>query len=284
VDDNATNRRIVGELLANWRMRPKLADGADAAMEHLERAHEAGDPFRLAILDANLPGTDGLRLASRIKADPRFASTALILLTPASRPPESFARPRADIAATVAKPPKQSELLDAILTCMTPPAAPPEPARGRTDPRVPPPRPLHILLAEDNLVNQRLASRLLEKRGHSVCVVDNGRDAVQALERERYDVVLMDVQMPGMDGLKATAAIRRHPRPDIARIRVIAMTAHAMKGDRERCLESGMDAYVSKPLDVRELYESIERNAPGIRPAAGQQTPACAAGQSETSR
>jgi PAS domain S-box-containing protein len=269
VDDNATNRRILEEMLGNWHMRATaVADGA-AALAELSRAVAAGRPYALVLLDALMPQMDGFMLAQEIKQRPEIAGTTLLMLSSAEG---SSARARElPIAACVMKPVKQSDLFDAVVTCLgvalrreTGPAA--EPAPGQ-------PRRLRVLLAEDNAVNQKLMVRLLEKQGHRVTVAGDGREVLAALERESFDVALMDVQMPEIDGFEATAAIRRGEQVTGRHLPIIAMTAHAMKGDRERCLKAGMDAYVSKPIQASELFEVLEKTVPQAAPG-GEQAPA----------
>jgi signal transduction histidine kinase/CheY-like chemotaxis protein len=256
VDDNATNRRILGEMLSHLGMRPQLVDGADAALKALRGAVEAGDPFPLVLLDGSMPGMDGFGLAGNIRGRPELAGTTLVMLTSAGQPGDAARCRELGIQAYLIKPVKQSELLDAVFTALGVSAgdgpAPPAPAA--------PPirRRLHVLLAEDNVVNQRLAVRLLEKHGHTVSLTGTGREALAALERQSFDLILMDVEMPEMDGLEATAEIRRRERDTARHVPILAMTAHAMKGDRERCLEAGMDGYVSKPIQAQELWQAIE--------------------------
>jgi PAS domain S-box-containing protein len=261
VDDNATNRQILEEMLANWRMRPTAVDGGPAALARMKQAAAAGEPFALVLLDAMMPGMDGFALAEEIGSHPELAGAVLMMLSSAGRP-EDGARCRAlGIGTYLTKPVKQSELLDAILTALDaaaveeppPPAEEEPPAAGRR---------LRVLLAEDNPVNQRLAVGLLERQGHAVVVAGNGREAVAALEADRFDVVLMDVQMPEMGGLEATQAVRAREAAVGRHTPIIAMTAHAMKGDRERCLEAGMDDYVSKPVRAQDLYDALGRVAP----------------------
>jgi PAS domain S-box-containing protein len=254
VDDNATNRRILEEMLTNWHMKPTLVESGAEALAELQRASEAGTPYALALLDAMMPEMDGYSLARAIRDHVQFAGTIIMMLSSADRGAETGDLP---VAAALMKPIKQSELFDAIMTSMgvalrggAPAATEAEPARSS--------RPLRILLAEDNLVNQKLAIRLLERRGHQVTVANNGKEALAALENELFDVLLMDVQMPEVDGFEATAAIRARERLTGAHLPIVAMTAHAMKGDREKCLRMGMDAYVSKPLQPSELVEAVE--------------------------
>ncbi|HJS73236.1 MAG TPA: response regulator, partial [Vicinamibacteria bacterium] len=255
VDDNATNRRILSEMLANWHMKPTVVTSASEALQELERARSAGAPHVLAIVDALMPGTDGYTLTERIRADKRVAATRIIMLTSAGPGGRGRAR-KAGVAMFLTKPVKQSDLLDAIVTVM---ARTRRQARDETAPRErrPAARPLRILVAEDNLMNQKLVLRLLEKWGHRPTLAQTGREAFDATAREIFDLVLMDVQMPEWSGLEATAAIRERERGGRKHLPIVAMTAHAMKGDRERCLAAGMDGYVSKPLDARELYDTV---------------------------
>jgi CheY-like chemotaxis protein len=260
VDDNATNRRILEEVFTNWRMRPLTANGGVAALRELEGALRAGDPFAIVLLDGHMPNMDGFALAQRITDDQRYAGTKLVMLTSASDP-EDIARCRKlGISAYLTKPVKQSELFDVIVSVISQPIA--EKPKSPKRPRARRERGLHLLLAEDNQVNQLVATRILEKLGHRVTVVSNGREAVSAVQSAKFDLVAMDVQMPEMDGLEATAAIRRWERTTGAHIPIIAMTAHAMKGDRERCLEAGMDGYTSKPIRIKELEQTIAELVP----------------------
>ncbi len=275
VDDNATNRTILHEMLSNWRLRPTAVASAAEALDVLRRAAAAGEPFPLVLLDAMMPEVDGFALAERIKQNPDLAGSVLLMLSSAGRPDDAHRCERLGIALYLTKPVKQSELLNAILTARheAAPAEEHHPAEGAA----PGARRLRVLLAEDNLVNQRLAVRLLEKAGHAVTVVGNGREAVAALEREAFDAVLMDVQMPEMGGFEATALIRDREKGTGRHVPIIAMTAHAMKGDRERCLAGGMDDYVAKPVRARELFEAIGRVVLAERPAR----PAEASGRRE---
>jgi CheY-like chemotaxis protein len=247
-------------------MKPKAVAGAAEALEALVRAQSAGAACPLAIVDALMPGMDGYTLAERIRADRRLAATRIIMLTSAGPGGRARAR-KAGIAMFLTKPVKQSDLLDAIVTVMGPTRGS---ARGAPAPRETsrPAKPLDVLVAEDNPMNQKLVLRLLEKWGHRPTLARNGREAFEATGRKSFDLVLMDVQMPEWSGLEATEAIRKSEKGTGKHVPIVAMTAHAMKGDRERCLASGMDGYVSKPLDARELYENI--NAFG---GDGEKTP-----------
>jgi len=271
VDDNSTNRRILEERLSQWKMKPTVTDGARTALETIERAHQAGAPFALALIDAQMPEMDGFALARRIKKYRRSSRPALIMLTSAGRRGDLAQCRELGIRAYLTKPVKQSDLLDSILNVLSKstrgklrgsPAAP-DLERDRRQTALP----LNILLAEDNIINQKLATQVLKKRGHSVCVVRDGRQALAALDKGRFDLVLMDVQMAVMGGLEATAAIREMEKKVGGHIPIIAITAHAMPGDREMCLEAGMDAYVSKPLQAAELFEQIETLLPRSAPA-----------------
>jgi PAS domain S-box-containing protein len=272
VDDNATNRRILQEMLSNWRMKPTVVDGGRVALAEMQRAVDAGEPYPLVLLDAMMPEMDGFALAAEIKKRPEFAGAVLMMLSSAGQAGDGARCRQLGIQTYLTKPIKQSDLLDAILNVLSltfhhddghePPIQPPHAAT----------RPLRILLAEDNAVNQMLAVRLLEKRGHNVVVAGNGKQAVAAVENNPFDVILMDVQMPLLNGFEATAAIRAREAGSPKRTPIIAMTAHAMKGDREKCLAAGMDGYVSKPVQATELYEAISSIVPS-GPAAEDSSP-----------
>jgi PAS domain S-box-containing protein len=261
IDDNATNRRILQGMLGNWRMCPAAADGGEAALSELHRAAAAGTPYRLVLLDVMMPGMDGFEVAERIQQFPSLAETTILMLSSADRKGDAGRYHELGIARYLTKPVKQSELLDAILMAFggrRRDGVPVESVPARTVPPVNAEAgPLRILLAEDNAVNQRLAIRLLEKQGHRVALANNGREAVEAVLRQTFDVVLMDVQMPEMNGFEAAAAVRAAERGTGRHLPIIALTAHAMKGDRERCLEAGMDGYLSKPIQTRALAQAL---------------------------
>jgi CheY-like chemotaxis protein len=262
VDDNATNRRILQEVLTSWGMRPTVLDSGPAALDALARAAAGGEPFPLALLDSHMPELDGFGLAARVRQRPELAGCMLVMLTSAGLPEDIARCQELGINAYLMKPVKQSELLATILTALGGTFGQPEAAPAPVTP--PSRRHLHVLLAEDNPVNQKLAVRLLEKQGHRVTVAATGGEALTALEREAFDLVLMDVQMPELDGLEATARIRAREQGTGRRVPIIAMTAHAMKGDRERCLEAGMDAYVSKPIQPLDLVAAMRRVVPSV--------------------
>ena len=261
VDDNAINRRILEEMLGNWGMRVVSADRAMTGLETLERAAADDEPFALALLDGMMPQMDGFQLAAEIGKRPVLAGLPMIMLSSADRRSDAALCRELGIAAYLTKPVKQSELLSRIGTVLAPPS--PEAARETRPDAVPAAaRPLRLLLAEDNLVNQKLAVAVLEKRGHSVLVAPDGRAAVEAWAREPFDLIFMDIQMPDMDGFEATEAIRDQEKGTGKHVPIVAMTAHAMKGTEERCLEAGMDGYVSKPLQIGELLRVLEKFVP----------------------
>ena len=260
VDDNDTNRRILEEVLASWSMRPILAADARTALGHLERESQAGQPIPVVIVDRNMPEIDGFTLVEWIRKDPRLAGATILMLTSGGQPGDAARSQSLGVAACLTKPVGQSELLNAVFQALSPhllETEPPAPEAGRSW------RSLNILLAEDNVVNQKVLSRMLEKRGHRVEIAANGREALDKLSRAGFDLALMDVQMPEMDGLETTAAIRKLERQAGSRLPIIALTAHALKTDRERCLEAGMDAYLSKPIRPDDLFRLIEQVCPG---------------------
>jgi signal transduction histidine kinase/CheY-like chemotaxis protein/HPt (histidine-containing phosphotransfer) domain-containing protein len=286
VDDNATNRFILQEMLGNWRMAPTLVDGGEAALLAMERAVDAGQGFELVLLDAMMPELDGFEVAARIKARTELAGATVMMLSSADRHGDAARCRQLGIARYLVKPVTQSDLLDAILAVVPVVAASDEQidsARGLpvldagADAGV---APLRILLVEDNATNQMLVLHILGKEGHKLTVANNGKEALEKLripchrasvgnswvgewsdnapDRDTpFDLVLMDVQMPEMDGLEATALIRAHERGTGLHVPILAMTAHAMKGDREECLAKGMDGYLSKPIQAAELRRAI---------------------------
>jgi len=260
VDDNFTNRRILHSMATRWGMRPTAVESGQAAMEALQIAKRAGRPFPLLLLDCQMPEMDGFALAEQIQRDRDLGPVTVMMLTSAGHLGDAARCRELGISAYLVKPFHQADLLAAICASLNikTPQAQQSPLVIRHTLQEDKHR-TRILLAEDNLVNQTLAVRLLEKRGYSVQVVGDGRGAVEAFETDQFDVVLMDVQMPGMDGFEATAAIRERERLTGGRIPIIALTAHALKGDEEECLSAGMDGYVSKPIRAIELISMIER-------------------------
>ncbi|MGD0920158.1 MAG: PAS domain S-box protein [Terriglobia bacterium] len=269
VDDNATNRRILEAMLTHWVMQPTLAEGGREALGYMDAARNAGKPYPLVLIDAQMPDMDGFALAEQIKQDPTLAGATIMLLTSAGQRGDAARCRELGIAVYLIKPIRQSELLEAILLALGRPSREGErpvvlTRHSLREAR----RKLRVLVAEDNVVNQALVVRLLEKQGHTVVVARNGKEALAILENSAgraFDCVLMDVQMPEMDGFEATAAIRQKEEASGIHLPIIAMTAHAMKGDRERCLAAGMDGYVSKPIEPKELFEALEGFEPSPR-------------------
>ncbi len=262
VDDNATNRMVLHEVLIRWGMRPVLADGAEDALTAMRRAVEAGSPFTLVLSDVMMPGVDGYQFAEQVRQQPDLAGAAIILLSSADRRYDAVRCQQTGVAAVLTKPVKQSELASAILKALDGSqecAAAESIACGRIESSGVPRKSgaLSILLVEDNATNRLLAETLLEKKGHSVMTAHNGKEALAVLAERSFHVVLMDVQMPEMDGFEATTHIRARERTTGKHVPIVAMTAHAMKGDRERCLEAGMDGYVTKPIRAEELYRAL---------------------------
>jgi signal transduction histidine kinase/CheY-like chemotaxis protein len=264
VDDNATNRRILEEMLASWHMKAACVADASSALQMLQHAAVSNERFHAVVSDCQMPDVDGFALARNIRSDERLTDTPIVMLTSVQRP-EDVTRCRAvGIDACLTKPIKHSDLLDALATLF---GVSTRRARGMpAAPSSAPLRPLHVLVAEDNVVNRKLVTKLLEKRGHQVRAVENGLQALAAIDaagEDRFDVVLMDLQMPEMGGLEATQAIRA--RETDSHIPIVALTAHAMQGDRERCLAAGMDGYLSKPIDVNQLMVTVEQfGGPGV--------------------
>jgi len=266
IDDNATNRRILDAMLRYWQMRPTLAEGGIPGLKAMEQAKLAGKSFPLVLIDSQMPDLDGFTVVERIKQDTALAGATIMMLTSAGQRGDASRCRKLGIAAYLIKPIRHGELLEAIQVALGT-----APARGEPAPLVTRHwlrehrRRLHILLAEDNAVNRRLAMQLLQKRGHTAQAAQNGLEALAALDTGCFDVVLMDVQMPEMDGFTATGLIREKERATGTHIPIIAMTAHAMKGDREKCLAVGMDGYISKPINPEELYEVIESAGTGAK-------------------
>jgi PAS domain S-box-containing protein len=272
VDDNRTNRRILESMLKRCGMIPKSVEGGAEAITELLRAFAAGEKYSLIVSDVLMPGMDGFAFVERVRQEPKLSAAKIMMLTSAGQRGDAARCDELGISAYAMKPVRQSELQNVISKLL-----------GEKETSAPlitrysmanaqnAAASLNILVAEDNAVNQKLVSRLLEKRGHCVKVVANGREAVGALEQGTYDLVLMDMQMPEMDGFEATAELRKREKQSGLHTPIVALTAHAMKGDRERCLAAGMDGYLSKPIRAQELYELLE-NYFALR-AAGRSTP-----------
>jgi two-component system sensor histidine kinase/response regulator len=256
VDDNETNRRILDRMLSRWGMRPICVESGAAALEQLVAAREAGAPCSLILTDMHMPNMDGVALLERIRKMPEGAAATVMMLSSGAQRGEMARCRELGLSAYLVKPVRQNELRDAIARSLdrrNPQnanlvTAPASERRGAKTPAA-----LHVLLAEDNTVNQRLAVRLLEKRGHRVAVANNGQEALQLLEHTAFDLILMDVQMPLVDGLEATRLIREREKTTGMHQPVVALTAHAVKGDEERCREAGMDGYLAKPIRPEDL-------------------------------
>ena len=274
VDDNATNRHILRELFTSWGMEVIIAESAPQALDVLEAARGEGKPIALVVTDMMMPDIDGFGLVERMRANPAWRDTHVIMLTSSNRAEDAARCERMGIGAHLAKPVKQSRLMDTIVDVIGKSSRQPEKPREDSMPRQ---RPLRILLAEDNAVNQRLAVVNLESWGHTVTVAHDGREAVEACTATSYDLVLMDSQMPRMGGFEATVEIRKreaaHGGP---RVPIIAMTANVMKGYRDECLAAGMDGYVAKPMRRQELIREIASVLPGflVEDGDGTATPA----------
>ncbi len=259
VDDNAMNRFVLKEILAYWGMKPVAVESAIEALNTMKNAQEVGQPFSLVILDYLMPDMDGFELAERINRDHSLSGSKMIMLTSAGQRGDAGRCVNLGITAYCLKPIKQSELFEIISTALN------KSSEGEKNPTLVTrhsvregKRCLSVLLAEDNAINQKLATRILQKMGHAVTIAENGKEALQILEIARFDIILMDVQMPEMDGFEATKSIRQKEIITGGHIPIVAMTAHAMSGDRKKCLAAGMDGYVSKPINTQELAENIE--------------------------
>jgi two-component system sensor histidine kinase/response regulator len=286
VDDNATNRRLLEHILRKWRLMPISVESGPRALQAIAD-RDGHDPFRVILLDLNMPGMDGLQVVEQLRRDPRYRELPVLLLTSSQRHEDDSRHMRLDIAAHLAKPIRQGDLHRALACALASTPAPAAPTGaidgaaaidgvaaikgiGEIDgttaidgaatgvPRAG--RRLRILLAEDDPVNQRVAVAMLRKLGHQTIVVDDGQQALDRLGDDTFDVVLMDVQMPRLDGYAATREIRaRAAATGAPRLPIVAMTAHAIKGDRERCLDADMDDYLSKPIRLAELAATLNR-------------------------
>ncbi len=256
VDDNYTNRRVLCGMLERWGLIPVAVDGGKAALEAIVAARSGGRPFPLILVDGQMPEIDGFTLVDQIRRDPDLIDGTIMMLTSSAQMGDASRCRSLGISAYLVKPIRQSELLDVICRVLQKGERQEQPvadAQGTAEIRS-----LEILLAEDNKINQVVAEGLVEKWGHTVTIAENGVAALRALENRNFDLILMDVQMPEMGGMEATAAIRAKERTTGRHIPIIALTAHALSGDRERCLAGGMDGYVSKPLSSSELKNAID--------------------------
>ncbi len=264
VDDNATNRRVLEEMVRHWGAKPKAVESGPAALEELRRAASDREPYGVVLLDAMMPGMDGFMVVEAIAKDASIAGVPILLLTSADRQGDAARSRELGIAAYLVKPVKSSELNLALAVAVPSAPLPVPKAPASSGSGVPIVRPLRVLLAEDNPVNQRVAIRMLEKSGHSVTLAEHGGEAVAAWAPGRFDIVLMDVQMPHVDGFEATRMIREKEAGTETHTPIIAMTAHAMVGDRERCIAAGMDEYLSKPVHRLELLRVLAWAASSI--------------------
>jgi signal transduction histidine kinase/DNA-binding response OmpR family regulator len=255
VDDNQTNRRILHGMLTRWGAQTSCADGASGALLELDAACGVARPYQLILTDMHMPGMDGFGLAQEIRNRPELSPVPIVMLTSAGHSGDAEHCRKLGIHSYLYKPVRRQELLAAILRALGHPHPPASPIT--VTPAVAQARSLHILLAEDNRTNQTVATRMLQKMGHTTVVAGNGKEVLLLMTSHRFDLVLMDVQMPEMDGLTATRRIRESERETQLHVPIVAMTAHAMKGDRERCIEAGMDGYVSKPINSKEVAEAI---------------------------
>ncbi|MGC2324795.1 MAG: response regulator [Terriglobales bacterium] len=271
VDDNATNRKILVEVTRGWGMLAAAVEGGPAAITVMESARQAGKSYRVALIDACMPDMDGFELAERVQGDPRLAGAVIMMLTSAGRRGDAALCRQLGIAAYLVKPINNNELRQALLTVLGQEEGTPAPLITRHSLREARAG-LRILVAEDNSVNQALILRLLEKEGHQPTLARHGGEAVALASTGRFDVVFMDVQMPVMDGLAATAAIRQREQVMGGHLPILAMTAHALKGDRDRCLAAGMDGYIAKPVSIAAIRDELQKQ--GVQPAAPPDLPA----------
>ncbi len=257
VDDNVTSRDVLADTLESWAMTVATATHGRMGLDLLREAQTHGQPFEAVVTDAHMPAVDGFQLARQVRDDPTLDCSVIMMRAAGDLPRDEASWEETGVGADLLKPPTPPELLEALLTLLKNAAVVAAAAEAAVaDSETP--HALRILLVEDSLVNQKLAATILQNAGHQVVLAANGRAGVEAWETQSFDVVLMDVQMPEMDGIEATHVIRRQERESGQHVPIIALTAHALKGDRERCLQAGMDAYIAKPLRARSLLEIIE--------------------------
>jgi two-component system, sensor histidine kinase and response regulator len=262
VDDNSTNRRVLVHMVRIWGMQPVPAVSATEALAHLRRGAEVGSPFSLVLTDAHMPDMDGFDLVERMHSIPNLTKAVIIMLTSGEHLGDMARCQELGISAYLTKPIRRAELRAAIVAAIadrsrdqhTEAPAVAKASRITKDRSGPG---LRILLAEDNVVNQLVGRGILEKARHSVVVASNGKEALMRLDEQPFDLVLMDVQMPEMDGFEATAAIREKEKRTGEHMPIVAMTAHAMTGDRERCIAAGMDSYITKPISASALLDLV---------------------------
>lgn len=277
VDDNSTNRRVLAEMLQNWKMVPTVVSDASEALKMLVQAYRNGTPYPLALVDMQMPDMDGFELAENIRKHPEYLVSTIMMLTSDGKRGDATRCRELGIASYLMKPIAQSELLDAIMTALGEPAQSSQPVLITRHSLRESRHSLNLLLAEDNVINQTLAIRLLQKLGHQVTLAKNGLEAVQQWQTGSFDAILMDVDMPEMNGYEATAAIRAHESETGKHISIVAMTAHAMQGSREECLRAGMDGYLPKPIDTDALWLELDRIGKALQHEGGSE-PAAPAG------
>jgi PAS domain S-box-containing protein len=258
LDDNATNRLVLKEMTASWDLESGGAADEDDAFAELKKAFEAGKPYRICLLDLQLAGADGFEVLKRLRESPYGENLKMVLLGSLGRKVDAETCAKLEITGYLTKPVKQSDLLNAIMMALGHPfdAGVHVPQEAYVVQKAK--RKLRVLLVEDNPVNQKVAAAKLEKPGHRVVVASNGKEALEILDRDSFDIVLMDVQMPEMNGFEATERIRDREKKGGGHIPIVALTAQAMKGDREKCLAAGMDGYISKPISQANLFSVIE--------------------------
>jgi CheY-like chemotaxis protein len=262
VDDNVTSLRVLEELLRNWGAQPVSARDGSTALSIMQLNKASGTPFPLVLLDADMPGMGGFEVAQRMKMEGSLAGRVIIMFSSAGEMSDAARFRSFGIDASVTKPLYQGEIKTAILRCFQDIDQRSDVSRPMKTMRPAAPS-MEVLLVEDNPVNRKVAVRLLEKQGHTVVTANNGREALEVLDKLNWKIglILMDVQMPEMDGYQATAAIREHEKQHGGHLPIVAMTAHALDRDRERCLAAGMDSYLTKPIQLEKLYEMLERVA-----------------------
>ena len=271
VDDNQTNRFILERMLARWGMRADCVESGEVALRELLSALESGDPYRLILTDKQMPIMDGFSLVERIRSRPEIAAANVIMMSSGAHRGDMARCQELGFSAYLTKPVRQNELRDALARSLDRR----EKKSGSKAPvlvqerRIPQNHAMQVLLAEDNTINQRLATRLLEKRGHRVTVANNGQEAITLLGHSSFDLVLMDVQMPLIDGLDATRMIRKQEEKTGMHQPIVALTAHAIKGDRERCEAAGMDGYLAKPIRPEELDAVLQKYMSGVHRESG---------------
>jgi CheY-like chemotaxis protein len=271
VDDNETNRKLLLQYTRGWEMRPWAIENGPSALQALKTAAQVGDPFQLLLLDGRMPGMDGFMLAEQIQRDKALTGVIIMMLTSDGQRGDAARCRDLGIRVYLVKPIRKAELLQAIQAALGRAESAREQVITRHSLREAR-RQLRILVAEDSAVNQSLMVHLLQKMGHTPVVAASGAEVLALLQKQKFDLVFMDVQMPEMDGFAATGEIRRQEQASGGHLPVIAMTAHALKGDRERCLAAGMDGYIAKPISFAEVEQTMAKFTEGAASAqsAGQ--------------